>query len=324
MSLTSPNVLALSGGVGGAKLAVGLRDVLPSEALTVVVNTGDDFDHLGLRICPDMDTLMYTLSGLANATVGWGQEGETWQFLNAVKRLGGETWFGLGDRDLATHVMRTRMLAEGESLSAVTAKLMRQLGVEVAVFPMTDDSVATEIECQSGEILAFQHYFVRDRCEPKISGVRFKGIAEAKLAPEFEALLDADALSSIVVCPSNPFVSVAPILELADSWLKLKAMNCPVVLVSPIVGGEALKGPAAKMMQELALPSTALAVAEFYHQRYPGLVDGFVLDEIDANAAAEVAALGMEPLITGTVMKSAEDKQALAKDVLAFSESLAQ
>ena len=170
---TSPKILALSGGVGGAKLALGLAQVVPSDALTVVVNTGDDFEHLGLKVCPDLDTLMYTLSGLANQTLGWGQQDETWQFLDALKRLGGDTWFGLGDRDLATHVHRTALLAQGDSLSAVTARLMRSLGVLTQVVPMTDDSVATLIHCQNGETLSFQHYFVRDRCEPLIKGISF-------------------------------------------------------------------------------------------------------------------------------------------------------
>ncbi|MDG1112774.1 MAG: 2-phospho-L-lactate transferase CofD family protein, partial [Pseudomonadales bacterium] len=218
MVRTSPTVLALSGGVGGAKLALGLAQVVPSDALTVVVNTGDDFEHLGLRICPDLDTLMYTLSGLSNQTLGWGQQDETWQFLDALKRLGGDAWFGLGDRDLATHVHRTALLAQGDSLSAVTAGLMHALGVLTQVVPMTDDNVATLIHCQNGETLSFQHYFVRDRCEPLIKGISFQGIETARRAPEFEQLIASGDLSQIIICPSNPFVSVAPILDLAETW----------------------------------------------------------------------------------------------------------
>ena len=319
---TSPKILALSGGVGGAKLALGLAQVVPSDALTVVVNTGDDFEHLGLKVCPDLDTLMYTLSGLANQTLGWGQQDETWQFLDALKRLGGDTWFGLGDRDLATHVHRTALLAQGDSLSEVTAGLMRSLGVLTQVVPMTDDSVATLIHCQNGETLSFQHYFVRDRCEPLIKGISFQGIETARRAPEFEQLIAYGDLSQIIICPSNPFVSVAPILDLAETWKALKAADCPVVLVSPIVAGMALKGPAAKMMTELKMPSTALAVAQFYADTYPGLVDGFVLDEADAVSAEAVSALGLTPLVTQTVMRNLNDKQALAEAVLRFSNEL--
>jgi len=323
MVCSPPKVLALSGGVGGAKLALGLAQVVPADALTVVVNTGDDFEHLGLRVCPDLDTLMYTLSGLANQSLGWGQEDETWQFLDALKRLGGDTWFGLGDRDLATHVHRTALLAQGDSLSSVTAGLMRALGVTTQVVPMTDDPVSTLIHCQNGETLSFQHYFVRDRCEPLIKGVSFQGIESAQRAPEFERVIAFDELSQIIICPSNPFVSVAPILDLAETWKALKAADCPVVLVSPIVAGMALKGPAAKMMLELKMPSTALAVAQYYAETYPGLVDGFVLDNADALSAEAVRALGLMPMVTQTVMKNLDDKQALAEAVLRFSNELA-
>jgi len=323
MVCSPPKVLALSGGVGGAKLALGLAQVVPADALTVVVNTGDDFEHLGLRVCPDLDTLMYTLSGLANQSLGWGQEDETWQFLDALKRLGGDTWFGLGDRDLATHVHRTALLAQGDSLSRVTAGLMRALGVTTQVVPMTDDPVSTLIHCQNGETLSFQHYFVRDRCEPLIKGVSFQGIESAQRAPEFERVIAFDELSQIIICPSNPFVSVAPILDLAETWKALKAADCPVVLVSPIVAGMALKGPAAKMMLELKMPSTALAVAQYYAETYPGLVDGFVLDNADALSAEAVRALGLMPMVTQTVMKNLDDKQALAEAVLRFSNELA-
>ena len=323
MVRSPPKVLALSGGVGGAKLALGLAQVVPADALTVVVNTGDDFEHLGLRVCPDLDTLMYTLSGLANQSLGWGQEDETWQFLDALKRLGGDTWFGLGDRDLATHVHRTALLAQGDSLSRVTAGLMRALGVTTQVVPMTDDPVSTLIHCQNGETLSFQHYFVRDRCEPLIKGVSFQGIESAQRAPEFERAIAFGGLSQIIICPSNPFVSVAPILDLAETWKALKAADCPVVLVSPIVAGMALKGPAAKMMLELKMPSTALAVAQYYAETYPGLVDGFVLDNADALSAEAVRALGLMPMVTQTVMNNLDDKQALAEAVLRFSNELA-
>lgn len=317
-----PQCIALSGGVGGAKLALGLSLELAADRLSVIVNTGDDFDHLGLRVCPDLDTLMYTLSGKANQELGWGQASETWSFLSALSDLGGEDWFKLGDRDLATHVLRTQMLGSGSSLTDATRALMTALGVKTVVLPMTDDRVATEIHCQSGETLAFQHYFVRDRCEPPISGVSFSGMESARRTTQFNALLEAEAPASVIICPSNPFVSVAPILDLQDTWRRLREQSGPVVAVSPIVAGMALKGPAAKMMQELDMPSTALAVAEFYQRVYPGLLQGFVIDHADEASADAVRRLGLEVLVTATVMKDVHDKQALARDVLAFVSDL--
>ena len=320
MSSVPGRCLALSGGVGGAKLALGLSRVLPPEALTVVCNTADDFDHLGLRVCPDLDTVMYTLSGLANRVTGWGQAHETWSFLEALSQLGGETWFRLGDRDLATHVERTHRLQAGESLTVVTARLCRALGVEAAILPMSDDPVRTVVGTPSGEV-SFQHYFVRDRCAPAVTGFRFDGIDRARPAPDFIAALEDNATATVVICPSNPFVSVDPVLALPGVEAALQGSPAPVVAVSPIVGGMAIKGPAAKMLAELELPVTATAVARHYVER--NLLDGFVVDRADASEAQELEASGLPTLVTGTVMESLADRDRLAREVLDFARDLA-
>lgn len=319
MSLGPGRCLALSGGVGGAKLALGLSRVLPPEALTVVCNTADDFDHLGLRVCPDLDTVMYTLAGVANRVTGWGQAHETWSFLEALEQLGGDTWFQLGDRDLATHVERTRRLRAGESLTAVTAALCRALGVEAEVLPMSDDAVRTVVGTAGGE-LSFQHYFVRDRCAPAVTGFRFDGIEGARAAPAFMAALEDSATAVVVVCPSNPFVSVDPVLALDCVEAALRRAPARVVAVSPIVGGAAIKGPAAKMMAELDMPVTAAGVARYYSER--SLLDGFVVDRADASEAAEIERAGLPTLVTGTVMDSLADRERLAREVLDFASRL--
>ena len=320
MSTVPGRCLALSGGVGGAKLALGLSRVLPPEALTVVCNTADDFDHLGLRICPDLDTVMYTLAGVANRVTGWGQAHETWSFLEALSQLGGETWFRLGDRDLATHVERTRRLRAGESLAVVTDALCGALGVEPRVLPMTDDPVRTVVGTPSGE-LSFQHYFVRDRCAPAVTGFRFDGVAAARPAPDFMAALEDSATATVVICPSNPFVSVDPVLALPGVEAALRNSPAPVVAVSPIVGGQAIKGPAAKMMAELQMPVTAAAVARHYRER--DLLDGFIVDHTDASEAADIERTGLPTLVTGTVMESLADRERLAREVLDFARDLA-
>lgn len=307
--------VAISGGVGGAKLALGLAGVLPAADLTVVGNTGDDFDHLGFRICPDLDTVMYTLAGISNQALGWGQAHETWHFLEALERLGGETWFRLGDRDLATHILRRELLSAGATLSAATATLCERLGVEPALVPMTDAAVPTMVQIEGGGTLSFQHYFVRDRCAPVVSGFEFAGIENARPSPAFASALADPALAATIICPSNPFVSVDPVLHLPGAASAMKSSSAPVIAVSPIVGGQAIKGPAAKMMRELGMPQTALAVAE----HYAGRIDGFVLDETDASSAEAVAALGMEVLVTQTMMHTVADKMALAEAVLSFA-----
>jgi LPPG:FO 2-phospho-L-lactate transferase len=315
--LSGTTCLALSGGIGGAKLALGLMHALPPQELLVVANTGDDFDHLGLRICPDIDTVTYTLSGLANPELGWGRRDETWSFMETLESLGGEAWFRLGDRDLALHVERTRRLAAGESLSAITADVAARLGIGVRIAPMSDQPVRTIVETAQGP-LQFQHYFVRDRCAPVVTGFRFDGAGHAAPAPALEAALADESLEMVVICPSNPFISIDPILAVPGVADALAASAVPVVAVSPIVGGKAIKGPTAKMLSELGLPTTAQAVAEHYQ----GLVQGFVLDRADADSENAVRATGCDVLVTNTVMNSLQDRVSLARDVVAFARTL--
>ncbi len=308
------NIVALAGGVGGAKLAHGLAQILEPEQLTVVVNTGDDFEHLGLHIAPDLDTVMYTLAGLANPETGWGLAGETWNFLDALHRLGGETWFRLGDRDLATHIERSRRLWAGESLTQVTARLGAMLGIAPRVLPMTDDIVSTMVNTDEGE-LEFQEYFVHRQCAPRVRGFRFAGLEHA--LPTEAVLAALDGAEAIIFCPSNPFVSLDPILKLAGVRERVQAKGA--VAVSPIVGGQAIKGPAAKMFSELGWAPSAPAVAA----HYAGLLRGFVMDTIDATLQPEVETEAVRVLITNTLMRTDSDRARLAREVLNFSSPIA-
>lgn len=306
--------IALSGGVGGGKLALGLAQILGPDELTIVANTGDDFEHLGLTICPDIDTVVYTLAGLANPETGWGRAGESWQAMETLETLGGETWFRLGDKDLALHLARSHRLAQGESLSAVTAGLAGNLGVHHPVLPMSDQHVRTIVATDRGE-MPFQEYFVKNRCEPEVTGFRFAGIDEAAPAPGLITALNDPALDAIVICPSNPFISIDPILSLPDIKAAIDACPAPVIAVSPIVGGAALKGPAAKILAELGRNSDAAAIAGHYGD----LLDGFVIDTEDAALESVLTADRRAVLVTQTVMRSLDDRIALARDVLAFA-----
>jgi LPPG:FO 2-phospho-L-lactate transferase len=312
---TGVRVVALSGGIGGAKLALGLYRILPADSLMVACNTGDDFEHLGLRISPDLDTVMYTLAGIANPETGWGRANETWTFMAALAQLGGETWFRLGDADLATHVERTRRLAAGESLSAIADDFRRRLGVRARLVPMCDEPVRTMVHSEDG-VLPFQRYFVERRCEPRVSGFAFQGADAARPPPALLQALESERLEAVVICPSNPFISIDPILAVPGLRAAIAACRAPVVAVSPLIGGRAVKGPTAKMMAELGLPTRASAVA----QHYRGLLDGFVLDEADA---AEAEQIDLPCLPTRTLMTSEDDKRALAAAVLAFTRGLA-
>ena len=303
------NVLALTGGVGGAKLALGLAKLLTPDDLAFVVNTGDDFEHLGLHVSPDVDTLVYTLADAANPATGWGRANESWHFMETLAQLGGETWFHLGDRDLALHVRRRSLLDQGIGLTAATAILAEQLGIPHRILPMSDDPVRTRVQTPDGT-LAFQHYFVRDRCQPTALGFEFAGAASAKLNPA----IAFDALDAVVICPSNPYVSVDPILAVPGMTEALAGANCPIVAVSPIVGGAAIKGPTAKMMRELGVPASTIEVAKHYRK----LATHFVIDEVDAGASDAVAALGLQTICAQTVMRTLDDRIALAKTVLAF------
>ncbi len=304
--------LALTGGIGGAKLALGLAHVLGPEEVAFVVNTGDDFEHLGLHISPDLDTLTYTLAGRSNTDTGWGRGDESWHFMTALEELGGETWFQLGDRDLALHVERTRMLAAGATLTEVSRHVCASLGIDHPILPMSDDPVRTIVHTPEGT-LSFQHYFVRDRCKPEVTGFDFQGAGEAAPNPRIlEVLQDC---RGILICPSNPFVSVDPILAVPGMRAALKSCPAPLVAVSPIVGDRAIKGPTAKMMRELNVPSTARQVA----LHYGDLLDGFLLDEQDA---ALHGTLPVPTAVAQSVMVTLEDRIGLAEAAVGFIEDL--
>ena len=310
-------VLALSGGVGGAKLALGLSKILAPQQLTIVANTADDFEHLGLRISPDLDTVMYTLAGRNNREQGWGLAEESWQAMEMLRTYQAPTWFQLGDRDIATHLVRRQMLAQGKTLSEVTEYLCRQLGVVHPLLPMSNDAVRTWVATADGD-LPFQDYFVRERCQPAVRGFRFEGIENARPQPRFMALLADPQLSAILICPSNPFVSIDPILELAGIRAAMGNNSAPVIAVSPIVAGAAIKGPTAKMMAEARIPISALGVAEHYGD----LLDGFVIDAADADQAREIERLGIAVHATQTVMHSLQDRILLARSTLEFASRL--
>jgi LPPG:FO 2-phospho-L-lactate transferase len=305
-------IVALAGGVGGAKLAHGLAQILPPEDLTIIVNTGDDFEHYGLYICPDLDTVCYTLAGLANPETGWGRVNETWNVIQNASKLGGPGWFNLGDRDLGTHLERTRRLKEGQCLSEITHDFCKAWGVKQSVLPMSDQVVRTMVETDEGE-LAFQEYFVHRRCEPRVKGFRFDGADQAEPAlGAREALQSADV---IVLCPSNPWVSIDPILRVFSPLLSGEGPGVRSVLaISPIIGGETVKGPAAKMYRELGIEPSALAVANHYR----GLATHFVLDQVDSQLQGAIMGLNMQTLVTNTLMKSHDDRKQLAHEVLDF------
>jgi LPPG:FO 2-phospho-L-lactate transferase len=309
-------IVGLAGGVGGAKLAEGLAALFGRD-VTVIVNTADDFEHLGLHISPDIDTVIYTLAGIANPNTGWGVAGDTWNFLDQVSRLGGPIWFRLGDRDLATHVLRTRAMQAGSRLTEITTELCRRLDVVARVLPMSDDVVHTIVHSAEGDI-PFQEYFVKRQCEIEVKGFAFAGAEIAQLTPEVKAALNAKDLQAIILCPSNPFVSIDPILSLPGMRQLISGACVPVIAVSPIIGGAAVKGPAAKMMNELGLEPSAATVAAHYR----GLVTGFVMDIADAAIAPTVESQGMTVKLTEILMRSGEDRRRLAEECIAFALSL--
>ena len=310
----NPSILALCGGVGGAKLAYGLSRTANPDDLLVVVNTGDDFLHLGLHISPDLDTVMYTLAGAADPERGWGLAGETWNFMEAIARFEGSDWFRLGDRDLATHVYRTRALQHGLGLAEVTKSLCDAFGIAHRVLPMTDDPLQTIIATDQGD-LPFQDYFVRLDCRPRVRSVRFNWVEMARPHPEFAALLNNRELRAVILCPSNPFLSIDPILSLEGVRQGLQSTPAPVVAVSPIVGGKALKGPAARIMEELGMEPSNLAIAEYYRD----FLDGLIIDRIDEHEAAAIEKLGIKVKIADTVMRSMQDRIDLAETTLEFA-----
>jgi LPPG:FO 2-phospho-L-lactate transferase len=306
-------VVALCGGIGGAKLALGLSHAVPGEQLLIAVNTGDDFEHLDLHVSPDIDTVMYTLAGVANPKTGWGRADESWNFMEALGGIGGETWFSLGDRDLALHVERTRRLRAGESLSAITAHFCRNFGLGMRIIPMSDDRVRTLIDT-GADLLPFQNYFVERQCAPAVKSVTFDGAQTASVQSELETALQQGDLRAVVICPSNPYLSIDPILAVAGMRDLLRETSAPVVVVSPVVGGTAVKGPMAKIMGELGLEVTHAAIAD----HYAGLVDGLMIDCPDDGIADGVAIA-----VENTMMRTLDDRITLARCVLEFADQLA-
>jgi LPPG:FO 2-phospho-L-lactate transferase len=314
MTANTKRVLAICGGVGGAKLTLGLYRVLGPDQLTVVVNTGDDFDHLGLNVSPDIDTVLYTLADLADPERGWGRAGETWHFMEAMREHVEDAWFNLGDRDLAMHVLRTEWLRKGGCLTAFTAQAAARLGIAARILPMTDSRVRTIVGTDEGD-LPFQQYFVRRRCEPIVREIRFAG---ADMSAPSKELLDelAHPLRAIVICPSNPYLSVDPILAVPGLAAGLVNASAPIVAVSPIIGGQAVKGPTAKMMAELGIGVTTQSIVAHYR----GLIDGLMIDRVDG---ADRATVDLPIAVANTMMRSISDRERLACDVLAFCDSLA-
>lgn len=306
-------VIALCGGIGGAKLALGLSNVVADERLIVAVNVGDDFEHLGLHISPDVDTVTYTLAGIANAETGWGRAGETWNFMEALEEIGGETWFRLGDRDLALHVQRTRRLRAGDSLSAITSDVCRHFGIAARILPVSDDPVRTHVETDAGP-MPFQNYFVEHKCEPVLRSIRFEGAQGARVQPEIAQALGHRELRCVIICPSNPYLSIDPMLAVGEMRELLKQTSAPVVAVSPLVDGQAVKGPMSKIMREQGREARHATIA----QHYDGLIDGIVTDCADSGIANDVAVM-----VTDTMMHSLDDKVRLARTVLAFADDMA-
>ena len=312
--MSAVEVVALTGGIGGAKLALGLHRVLPPGALACIVNTGDDFVHLGLHVSPDLDTTLYTLAGCENPEQGWGRRDETWTFMRALEELGGETWFRLGDGDLALHVERTRRLAAGETLSAIMDDFRRRFGIASRLLPMSDDTVATRVHTPDAE-LAFQDYFVRLRAAPEVRAIEFAGASTSRTSAALAEVLGSSRLRAIVVCPSNPYLSIDPILAVRGLAAALRAPGVPVVAVSPLIGGRAVKGPTAKIMRELGIEASNRAIAAHYGD----LLDGLVIDESDRSAELP---RGLPTRATRTLMKSLDDREMLARATLEFADHL--
>jgi len=306
--------LALSGGVGGAKLALGLSRVLEPSQLTVIANTGDDFEHLGLYISPDLDTLLYTLAGINNPDLGWGRADETWNFMEAARQLGMDTWFQLGDRDLAVHLYRTDRQRRKATLSAITAELCARFGVYTEIVPMSDEPVRTLLTTDLGE-LSFQDYFVRHRCTPRVSDIHYPGAEIAAPSPLFAKRLSERTLRAVIVCPSNPFLSIRPILALPGIRSTLESIHCPVIVVSPLVRNRALKGPTTRLMKNLGLAVSVPALAGLY----AGIADGIVIDAQDRDVVREIEKTGMAVHTANIVMNSLRDRINLAGEVIGFA-----
>lgn len=314
--MNEARIVLLSGGIGGAKLALGMSRLVNNDNLTIIVNTGDDFDHLGMRICPDLDTMLYTLAGIANSELGWGRSDETWTFMRVLQSLGGETWFRLGDGDLALHVERTRRLSAGESLSEVTDDFRRRWNIAARITPMSDQYVATRVIASDGEI-GFQEYFVKERCAPIIKCLRFAGIEKAHPSPDAAKALRAPGLAAIIIAPSNPYLSIDPILAVPGMTAAMRAANAPIIAVTPLIEGRAVKGPTAKIMTELGAPPSPFSIVKHYAH----LIDGFILDERDA---AHADSLGVPVRCTDTLMVTVDDRKRVAQAALDLAADLAE
>lgn len=317
MNGSSDRFLALSGGIGGAKLALGLSHVLEKTQLTVIANTGDDFEHFGLYISPDVDTLIYTLADINNTKLGWGRRDETWNFMDACGEVGLDTWFRLGDRDLAVHLYRSNRLKQGATLSDIVRELCAGFSVRSEIIPMSDHPVRTIVETDSG-ILPFQEYFVKHRCKPRVAAIHFEGIDEAMPAPGFLKRLQDPGLRAIIICPSNPFLSVHPILSLPGIKQDFKTGVRPVIVVSPIVQGQALKGPTTKLMRELKLETDVVTIAGIYKD----IADAVVIDTQDTEFTQEIESMGITVHTANIVMRTLQDRINLAKDVVKFAHDL--
>jgi LPPG:FO 2-phospho-L-lactate transferase len=311
INFESLKIVVLAGGVGGSKMVNGLAQLLPPENLFIVANTADDFEHLGLCISPDLDTIMYTLAGVNNLKTGWGRADETWQTMEAVQQLNGPTWFNVGDKDLANNLLRTQWRRQSYPLSWITAQLCRRFGVKQTLMPMTDSPVQTILHTDQGK-LAFQDYFVRRRCQPVVSKIEYEGVAQAEANRE---ILNAIRLADLIVlAPSNPLLSLDPILALPGLARLIKAAAAPVIGISPLIGGKAVRGPAAKLMWELDMEPSPVGVAQhLWH-----VLSGFVMDSVDRLHRSRVEALGMRVLCTGVLMTSLEDQARLAAEVVEF------
>ena len=309
--MENSKVLALAGGVGGAKLALGLRDILDEESLAIVVNTGDDEEFFGLHVSPDLDTVMYTLGGISNPDTGWGISGETFRSLNRLRQYGADTWFNLGDLDMATHIRRTELLSQGNTLSEVTSSMCSSLGITHPIFPMTDDILKTIVVTEVSD-MSFQEYFVKNRCEPRVISLKFDSPSECSPSPGFVTALDQSDL--LVFCPSNPFLSVDPILAVPGVRKKIENFRGSRISVSPIVGGEAIKGPAGKILRELGHEVSCVGVAK----RYVGLCDVFIIDSVDVDLASSIEKLGMRVVVTNTIMNNDQQKRTLAQEILSL------
>lgn len=307
-------ILALCGGIGGAKLALGLSKVVKPENLTIAVNTADDFRHFGLHISPDVDTVCYTLGGISNTEYGWGRAAESWRFMEAIKELGGDSWFSLGDTDLATSVVRTTRMDRGDTLTEITDDIARALGIRATILPASNDPLATVVYTDDG-VLPFQQYFVGQHCKPRVNALALEGIDKAQPSPELIGALKDESLAAVVLCPSNPYLSIDPILALPGIREALRAVPVPVVAVSPLVGNDAIKGPLRKLMGELGHDVSLQSIADHYRD----FLDVLIIDEVDASASVN----GPQVEVAQTVMRTIEDRIELARHVLSTARSYA-